>query len=111
MDISTSVDTRAVQATRAKRVSKRSLMARHDTRPRRAPLRRGANTPRLAEISQAVLDAVMQQAVERQGDTKMAGDKQTYEVQLTTDQMAFIRSMNDKYEIPDESKTFRVVID
>ena len=53
----------------------------------------------------------MQQAVERQGDTKMAGDKQTFEVQLTTDQMAFIRSMNDKYEIPGESKTFRVVID
>ena len=41
----------------------------------------------------------------------MAGSKQTFEVELTTDQIAFIRSMKDKYELPDESKTFRVVID
>ena len=41
----------------------------------------------------------------------MASTKQTFEVQLNTDQMAFIRSMKDKYEIADESKTFRVVID
>ena len=41
----------------------------------------------------------------------MAGPKQTFEVQLTTDQMAFMRSMKEKYEIVDESKTFRVVID
>jgi len=64
----------------------------------------------MAEISQSVLDAVMQQAVERQGDTKMAGDKQTFEVQLNTDQVSLIRSMKEKYEIPDKSKTFRVVI-
>ena len=41
----------------------------------------------------------------------MANAKQTFEVQLTTDQMAFMRSMKEKYEIADESKTFRVVID
>ena len=41
----------------------------------------------------------------------MAGDKQTFEVQLNADQMAFMRSMKEKYEIVDESKTFRVAID
>ena len=41
----------------------------------------------------------------------MANAKQTFEVQLTTDQMAFMRSMKEKYKIADESKTFRVVID
>ena len=41
----------------------------------------------------------------------MAGPKQTYEVELNTDQMAFMRSMKEKFDIADESKTFRVVID
>lgn len=41
----------------------------------------------------------------------MAGDKQTFEIQLNADQMAFMRSMKEKYEIVDESKTFRVAID
>jgi len=41
----------------------------------------------------------------------MAGSKQSFDVQLTTDQMAFMRSMREKYDIADESKTFRVVID
>ena len=41
----------------------------------------------------------------------MAGPKETYEVQLNPDQMAFIRSMKEKYEIADNSKTLRVVID
>ena len=41
----------------------------------------------------------------------MASPKQTYEIELTTDQMAFIRSMKDRFDIADESKTFRVVID
>ncbi len=41
----------------------------------------------------------------------MAGPKEKYEVELNADQMAFIRSMKDKYEIADDSKTFRVVID
>ena len=41
----------------------------------------------------------------------MASPKQTFEIELGTDQMAFIRSMKAKYEIVDESKTFRAVID
>ena len=41
----------------------------------------------------------------------MAGPKETYEVRLNPDQMAFIRSMKEKYEIADDSKTIRVVID
>ena len=41
----------------------------------------------------------------------MASPKETYEVRLNPDQMAFIRSMKEKYSIADESKTFRVVID
>ena len=41
----------------------------------------------------------------------MAGPKENYEVQLNPDHMAFIRSMKEKYEIADDSKTFRIVID
>ena len=41
----------------------------------------------------------------------MANPKKTFEIELGTDQMAFIRSMKDKYEIVDESKTLRAVID
>jgi hypothetical protein len=41
----------------------------------------------------------------------MASPKKTFDVELTTDQMAFMRSMKEKYDIADESKTFRVVID
>ena len=41
----------------------------------------------------------------------MASTKQAYEIELGTDQMAFIRSMKDKYEIVDEGKTLRAVID
>lgn len=41
----------------------------------------------------------------------MAGDKQSFEVELNADQMAFMRSMKEKYEIADESKTFRVALD
>ena len=41
----------------------------------------------------------------------MAGPKETYEVQLNADQMAFIRSMKEKYEIADDNKTFRIVMD
>ena len=41
----------------------------------------------------------------------MAGDKQTFEVELNPDQMAFMRSMKEQFKIADESKTFRVVID
>lgn len=41
----------------------------------------------------------------------MASPKQTIEIELGTDQIAFIRSMKDKYEIVDEGKTLRAVID
>ena len=41
----------------------------------------------------------------------MAGPKETYEVELNADHMAFIRSMKEKYEIADDNKTFRIVID
>ncbi len=41
----------------------------------------------------------------------MAGPKETYEVQLNPDQMAFIRSMKEKFDITDDSKTIRIVID
>ena len=50
-------------------------------------------------------------ALDRRRYTKMATTKQTFDIQLNTDQMAFIRSMKEKYEIADESKTFRVIID
>jgi len=41
----------------------------------------------------------------------MSSPKKTFEIELGTDQMAFIRSMKDKYEIVDEGKTLRAVID
>ena len=41
----------------------------------------------------------------------MANPKRTFEVELGTDQMAFIRSMKNKYQIVDEGKTLRAVID
>ena len=41
----------------------------------------------------------------------MASPKTTFELELGTDQLAFIRSMKNKYEIVDEGKTIRAVID
>ena len=41
----------------------------------------------------------------------MASTKQGYEIELSTDQMAFIRSMKEKYDIVDEGKTLRAAID
>jgi len=41
----------------------------------------------------------------------MASVKQNFEVELSTDQIAFIRSMKNKYEIVDEGKTLRALID
>ena len=41
----------------------------------------------------------------------MAGDKQTYEVSLNPDQMAFVESMKEKYNLPDEGKAIRVIMD
>ena len=41
----------------------------------------------------------------------MASVKQNFEVELSTDQISFIRSMKNKYEIVDEGKTLRALID
>ena len=41
----------------------------------------------------------------------MAGENEVYEIRLAPDQMAFIRSAKDKYNIRDESKAIRVVMD
>ena len=41
----------------------------------------------------------------------MASVKQSFEAELETDQIAFIRSMKNKYEIIDEGKTLRALID
>ncbi len=41
----------------------------------------------------------------------MAGKKETYEIELNPDQMAFLKNMQADYKIPSESKVVRVVID
>ena len=41
----------------------------------------------------------------------MAGDKETYEIALNPDQMAFVHAMKDKYSLADEGKTMRVIMD
>ena len=41
----------------------------------------------------------------------MAGAKQTYNIGLDTDQIAFIKSVIEKYDIPDESKVVRIMAD
>ena len=41
----------------------------------------------------------------------MAGEKEVYEIRLQPDQMAFMRSAKEKYNIRDESKVFRAVVD
>ena len=41
----------------------------------------------------------------------MGGTKQTYEIELNPDHMAFLRTTKDKYGIPDEGKVIRVVLD
>ena len=41
----------------------------------------------------------------------MAGDKETYEIELNPDQMGFVRAMKDKYAIADEGKVMRVIMD
>ena len=35
----------------------------------------------------------------------MAGEKETYQIQLNPDQMGFIRNAQGKYKIPDESQS------
>ena len=41
----------------------------------------------------------------------MAGPKETYEIELNPDQMAFVRSAKDQFSLADESKTIRIVLD
>ena len=41
----------------------------------------------------------------------MAGTKETYEIELNPDQMAFIQRMQEQFEIASESKVLRVMVD
>ena len=41
----------------------------------------------------------------------MAGPKDVYQIELTRDQIAFVRSAQEQYKIPDESKVMRIVVD
>jgi len=41
----------------------------------------------------------------------MGGQKMAFELDLNTDQMAFIRSAKEKYDLADESKAIRIVMD
>ena len=41
----------------------------------------------------------------------MAGDKETYEIALNPDQMAFVESAKEKYNLPDADKTMRIIMD
>ena len=41
----------------------------------------------------------------------MAGVKETYEIDLDPDQMAFIRSAREKYEIASQDKVVRIIMD
>ncbi len=37
--------------------------------------------------------------------------KETYEITLEADQISFIRRAKEKYDIPDESKVMRIIMD
>ena len=41
----------------------------------------------------------------------MAGDKETYQIDLNEDQMGFIRSAQEKFKIRNESKVVRIILD
>ena len=41
----------------------------------------------------------------------MAGAKEAYEIELNRDQITFIRSAKDQFNIPDESKVVRIMVD
>ena len=41
----------------------------------------------------------------------MGGQKTTFELDLNTDHLAFIRSAKEKYDLADESKAIRIVMD
>ena len=41
----------------------------------------------------------------------MAGDKQSLEVQLNPDQVIFLKAARETYDVPDESKVLRIILD
>ncbi len=41
----------------------------------------------------------------------MAGEKESYQIDLNPNQMTFVRNAQEKYNIPDESKVLRIVMD
>lgn len=41
----------------------------------------------------------------------MGGAKETYQISLNPDQMAFIRSAREKYDIADDGKVMRIIMD
>ncbi len=41
----------------------------------------------------------------------MAGEKESFQIDLHANQMTFIRNAKEKYNIPDESKVMRIVMD
>jgi hypothetical protein len=41
----------------------------------------------------------------------MGGAKETYEISLNPDHMAFIRSAQEKYDIADDGKVMRIIMD
>ena len=41
----------------------------------------------------------------------MAGAKDAYQIDLSAEQIAFLRSAQEQYNIPDESKVVRIMVD
>ncbi len=41
----------------------------------------------------------------------MAGNKETYDIDLNPDQMAFLRASKEKYNVADENKVMRIILD
>jgi hypothetical protein len=41
----------------------------------------------------------------------MAGPNETYEIELKPDEMAFVREAREKYDIADDSKVVRIILD
>ncbi len=41
----------------------------------------------------------------------MAGEKETYQVALNTDQMAFVQSARVQYDIAEDDKVLRIILD
>ena len=41
----------------------------------------------------------------------MAGEKESYQINLNPNQVTFIRNAKEKYNIPDENKVMRIVMD